>query len=115
MLKNYLNSSTAYALDCTPMVVLKKCEPELSYILDDFCLSEVPFFQIFRLFFPEYSCLVSVVTNVNSSLPCNPFLYSLKTSEKRTSVQAYKRTSVQAYSFLMLSRGYKREHREVIQ
>ena len=96
MLKNYLNSSKAYALDCTPVIVLKKCEPELSYILDDFCLSEVLFFQIFRLFFPEYSCLVSVVTNVNSSLPGNPFLYSLKTSEKCTSLQAYKPTSVQA-------------------
>ena len=51
MLKNYLNSSKAYALDCTPVVVLKKCEPELSYILDDFCLSEVLFFPDFQIVF----------------------------------------------------------------
>ena len=51
MLKNYLNSSKAYALDCTPVIVLKKCEPELSYILDDFCLSEVLFSRFSDCFF----------------------------------------------------------------
>ena len=37
--------------DCIPVVVLKNCEPELSYILAELankCLEEVFFFQILR-------------------------------------------------------------------
>ena len=51
MLKNYLNSSKAYALDCTPVLVLKKCEPEVSYVLDDFVCLRYLFFPDFQIVF----------------------------------------------------------------
>ena len=43
--------SKASGPDCIPVVVLKNCEPELSYILAELankCLEEVFFFQILR-------------------------------------------------------------------
>ena len=40
-----LHLSKASGPDCIPVVVLKNCEPELSYILENKCLQEF-FFQI---------------------------------------------------------------------
>ena len=57
-----LDSSKASGLDCTPVVVLKNCEPELSYILAELfnmCLKESCFPDCWKV-----SLVVPVFKNI---------------------------------------------------
>ena len=44
-----LGSSKASGPDCIPVLVLKNCEPELSYILTDMCLKESCFSDYWKV------------------------------------------------------------------
>ena len=60
--KTNLDSSKAFGPDCIPVVVLKNCEPELSYILAklfNMCLKESCFLDCGKV-----SSVVSVFKNV---------------------------------------------------
>ena len=62
MMKIYLYSSKASGPDCIPVVVLKNCKPELSYILAELlnmCLKESCFPDCWK-----YSSVVPVFKNV---------------------------------------------------
>ena len=51
-----LDLSKASGLDCIPVVVLKNCEPELSYILDE-VFNKCLVFQIVRRFHQWSPCI----------------------------------------------------------
>ena len=71
MVKNVitnLGSSKASGIDCIPVVVLKNCEPELSYILAELfsmCLKESCFPDCWKV-----SSVVPVLKNVGGKVYC---------------------------------------------
>ena len=85
-----LESSKAYGPDCIPVVVLKNCEPELSYIVVELfnkCLKEsyfpdcwkvssvVPVFKnVGEKSAAKNYCLVSLLSEVDHLGKCGPFL-----------------------------------------